>query len=46
MSQVITDLGMHISSEVELKHIHEAFSAHEIMTRRKNFFWAAFTASV
>ena len=46
MSQVITDLGMHISSEVELKYIHEAFSAHEIMTRRKNFFWSAFTASV
>lgn len=46
LSQVVTDLGIHVSSEVDSKYNHEALSTHEIASCRKNFFWSAFTASV
>lgn len=46
MSQIVTDLGIHASSEVQLRSINEELSAIEIAARRKNFFWNAFTASV
>ncbi|KAI1622637.1 hypothetical protein EDD37DRAFT_611051 [Exophiala viscosa] len=46
MAQVVTDLGIHVSSEVDSRYLSNALSAREVTIRRKNFFWAAFTASV